>query len=269
MCYSKLREFREARQAYEEAIRLDPSNPETYLRIGLDLSASGRSSEAIGWLDQAHAKATDRVDISYALAEELIHAGNYERARDLLSSAMTHEPNEALLLEALGDLYARQHREQDAVAAYRRTLRLEPPRVSARLSLAGVYLELRQTDDAKAELNEVLRAEPQNAEAKAQLGRIALEAGEQRAASELIEQALAADPDNRRANEELAQIRMREGKLSQAQAILEKLVNMDPKNPRFHYLLSRVLLKLERAQEAQSEFELSKQLEGGAKQLAP
>jgi len=261
MAHSRLGQFKEARQRYEEALKLDPSSPEPYLRIGLDSSASKKTNEAVSWISRAHEMAPERTDISYALAEEVIRSRNYERARGLLSSVLQSQPNEPMLLEALGDLYSRQNQVQDAINTYLRCLDSDPQRVSARLSLAQRYLESGRADEAKAEFQKVMQVEPENPEANAELGKMAFEAGERDAALQFAEKALARDPNNLTANEDLAEIKMREGKLPEAQAVLEKLVKLDPENPRFHYLLSRVLTKLDRQQEAQSEFEISKELE--------
>jgi tetratricopeptide (TPR) repeat protein len=263
MARSRLGQFKKARQDYEEALRLDPSSPEPCFRIGLDASASRNTSEAIYWISRAQDKATGRPDISYALAEELIRARNYERAHDLLSSALGSQPNDPMLLEALGDLCSRQNQVLDAIDAYLRCLNSDPQRVSARLSLARRYLDGGRAREAKTEFEKILQVQPDNPEANAGLGKIALEAGQRDAALQYAEKTLARDPDNLTANEDLAQISVRDGKLNEAQATLEKLVKLDPGNPRFHYLLSRVLSGLNRQQEAESEFELSKKLEAG------
>jgi len=261
MAYSRLGQRPSARQAYAEAIQLDPSDPEPYLRMGLDSSVAGDAGEAVDWLTQAYTRAPERADIAYALAEELIRDGNYERAHGVLSQATNHQPPAPELFEALADLFARQHKDQDAIDAYVRCLDFGPERVSARLSLARVYLEAGRADDAKNELQKVLLVEPKSSEATAELGRIELQAGRQERALRLIEGALAQDPNNAMANEDLAQIKIRQDKPVEAQAALEKLVSLEPNNPRFHYLLSRALSKMQRTQEAAREFELSKKLE--------
>ncbi len=264
--YSKLRRFSEAREAYEEALRLDSSNPEPYLRMGLDFSAAKKPADAIYWITQAREKAPQRADIGYALAEEFIRARNYDKAQDLLSHALKQRPSHPILLEALGDLYAQQHHDQEAAQAYLRCLRYDPRRVSARFSLSRVYLSLQRTQEARSELRRVLEVDPHNAAVKAELGRLALEAGQQDLALQMTEQALAQDPNNLTANEDLAKIKLRDGRLAEAQATLEKLIKLDPDNPRFHYMLSRVLSKVQRTVEAQSELDLSKKLEATQKE---
>jgi tetratricopeptide (TPR) repeat protein len=263
MAYSKLKRFQEARQAYDDALRQDPSNPDAFLHIGLDAAATGQGHDgaALDWVTQAHAKAPERPDISCALAQELIRAGNFEQAQALLESALADHPDEPGLREAQGNLLLREGRPGEAVEAYLQSLRSEPRRVSARVSLASAYQRLRQSDKATSELEQVLRIDPQNAAAKAQLGHLALDAGQQDAASQWIKRALAADPDNLIANQDMAVLLERAGKPDQAQVILERLANLDPRNSQIHYLLGRVLAQLRRPEEAKAEFELSKKLQ--------
>jgi tetratricopeptide (TPR) repeat protein len=268
MAYSRLGKLAEARQSYEEAMRLDPSSPEPYLRMGLD-AAGSHTDEAIYWISEAYDRAPQRADVSYALAEQLIRARNYERAEGILSSALQQRGDDGALWEALGDLRSREKRLQDAMGAYSRCLKLSPARVSARLSLADVYRESGQVEQSRRELEKVLQHEPGNSMANAELARIALEASQQDDALRLAQRALAADANSLTANEVLAEILTRDNKLVRARSTLEKLVKLDPDNPRFHYLLSRVLSKLQLNQEAEGEFELSKKLEAGRKGTSP
>ncbi|OLE97736.1 MAG: hypothetical protein AUG75_04685 [Cyanobacteria bacterium 13_1_20CM_4_61_6] len=260
MTYTRLGRFEQAHSAYGDAIRLDPQNPDPYFQIGADESAEGKHQSAVDWMTEAHDKAPDRPDISYALAEELIHSGNFERAHSLLTLAMASYPHDAALREAVGDLYGGQNQLQDAVKAYDDCLRLDSGRVSARLSLARAYEGMRQTEKARAALDEVLGRDPKNAEAEAQLGRLALEAGNEKDASALIEGALSHDPNNLSANEYLARLQIRAGRLTEAWQTLEKLVMREPQSSRFHFLLGSVLARLNQPEEAEKEFELSKRL---------
>jgi len=261
MADSELRRFQEARQAYDNVLRRDPSNPDAFLHIGLDAAATGNDSAALDWITQAHNRAPDRPDISRALARELIRAGNFERARDLLASALSGHPKDPDLLEAQGDLLLGEGRPQEASGAYLQTLGLERRRVSARLSLASAYERLGQNGKATSELQRVLRDDPQNATAKAHLGHLALEAGQQDAANEWINQALAADPNNIIASEDRAVLLERAGKPDQAEVILQRLAKLNPRDPQIHYLLSRALAQLRKPEEAKAEFELSKKLQ--------
>jgi len=262
MAYSKLRQFAGAHKAYQEAIRLDPSGPDAYLHLGLDASLAGNHEAALDWIGQAHKRAPERPDVSYALAEEWIRTRNFENARTLLSTALDRTADAAGLREAWRDLFLAQHRPEEAAQAYLRCLRSDPRRHSARLSVARAYSELHQNEKAASELRAILRIDPANSEAKARLGRLALEASQPDTAMKWIRQALSVDPNNATANEDLATLMERQGKPAEARPVLERLVRIDPNNPRFHYLLGRVLSKLQQPEAAKAEFEASKKLGG-------
>jgi FimV-like protein len=261
MAYTRLKNFEAARAAYENAIRMDPKNPETYYHIGIAESALGNHDVAVDWMTEAHNLASGRPDISLALVEELIHTRNYEQARTVLTVATAAHPNDPFLREALADLFAAQGQRNDAVKTYQECLQLNQRSVSARLALAGVYEEMGQTESARAALAEVLKLNPKNAEAEAQLGRLAFEAGHEEEASSLVQRALAHDPNNLLANEYHAMLQLRGGQLTEARQTLERLVQLDPQSSRVHLLLGRVLARLNQSAEAEREFELSKDLE--------
>jgi Flp pilus assembly protein TadD len=266
MAYSELRRFQEARAAYDEALRRDSSNPDAYLHIGLDAATAGDDDAAVDWMTQAYGKAPDRPDVSEALLHQLIRVGNFERAQEVLDSAMAAHSSDLDLRELQGDLERREGHAEEAAETYSRILALQPRRVNTRIALASVYEQLHQSDKAASELENAVRLDPHNAEAKAQLGHLAIEAGRQQAASDWTRQALALDPNNLTANEDRAVLLERSGKHEDAQVVLQRLVKLEPNNPRIHYLLGRVLLKLQRTEEAQSEFDFSKRLEASQAQ---
>lgn len=261
MVYSKLGRFEQARQAYENALQIDPASPEPYLRLGIDAAKARRNAQAVDWLSQAYAKAPGKEDISYVFAEELIQNRSYTWAESVLSHAMKLHPDAAGLVEAQGDLYLAQQKNGQAADSYLRCLNMNPHLVSARVSLAKSYLASGQSEKAREQLEAVLLAQPGNAEANALLGSMELKSGKEEAALHMTEEALKRDPDNRTANENLAEISIREGKYPQAYAALEKLAKLEPKSSRVHFLLGRVLLKLGRQNDAEHEFELSRTLQ--------
>jgi Flp pilus assembly protein TadD len=261
MAYLRLKNFVAARAAYENAIRMDPKNPETYFHIGIAESAQGNHDAAVDWMTEAHNLALDQPDICFALVEELIHIRNYEQARTVLMVATAAHPNDPSFREALADLFAAQDQRQDAVKTYQESLQLNPGSISGRLGLARVDEEMGQPENAKSVLVEVLKLNPKNAEAEAQLGRLAFEAGHEAEASSLVQRALAHDPNNLLANEYRARLQLGAGQLNEARQTLERLVQLDPQSSRVHLLLGRALARLNQPAEAEKEFQLSKDLE--------
>ena len=261
LAYSRLRQHEEAQRAFEQALRLDPSNPEPYFTIGLDLLDGRNPDQAVYPLTQAHQKAPQRVDIACALMEALLQTRQLVRAGDLLAEVRARAPNDAAVMETEGDLYVAEGEEAKALDSYRRALQLNPENLSARLSLAKAYLRLDQIAQAKTEFEKVLRSDPTNADAHAGLGRIALRAGQEDLALGELSAALRQDPNELDANEDLAAIRTRRSEFVEAEGFLERLVRLEPNKARYHYQLGRVLLKLGKAAEAQQEFARSEKIE--------
>lgn len=261
MVYSKLLQFQKARNAYESALQLNPSSPEPYLHIGLDAAARGEKAQAVNWISQAFAEASEREDVAYVYAEALIQSTNFDRARNVLIQALQIHPNSPELIKAQGDLYMQQNENGRAKQAYLRCLKINPHFLAAQLSLAQIYLRMRQPRAARRQLERVLQVQPKNPVANSELGRMDFDLGRQTEAQRMTETALKEDPNNRVANETLAEIEIRKGNYSKASTILERLVKLNPQTPRFHYLLGRVLVKLGRLKEAQREFETSRHLQ--------
>jgi tetratricopeptide (TPR) repeat protein len=263
---SKLGRFAEAREAFSKALLLDPSNPEACLQMGLNSLQIGNLNEALDWLDKAHERAPQRSDAIQALAEALIDAQQFDRARDLLMAAQTQTPREPLILQGLGDLHSSQHEDQAALAAYRECLEIDPHRVESRLALARTLGRVNRIPEAKAEYAKVLEADPQNSSAHAGLGHLALESGALALAATELASALRLNPSNLQANEDLARVFMRQGKFDDARGVCEKLIALRPDNPGYHYELGQAFLKLDRKDQAQREFARSQELKAGAAQ---
>jgi Flp pilus assembly protein TadD len=67
--------------------------------------------------------------------------------------------NEAKLFNFLGIAYSRTNRLKEAVASYRRALKLDPHLAETHLNLGFVYQRLKQVDQARNEYSEACRLE--------------------------------------------------------------------------------------------------------------
>lgn len=260
MAFAKLGRASEAQTAFEEAMRLNPSSPEPYLGLGQTYPDSHESGQRVYWLSQAHERAPGRVDITYALAEALIQANQFNRAGSLLTEAIKQQPRNAALYQAMGDLNDRQHQDEQALQAYQQALKYDPQRVDAHLGLASLYQRLGKTREAQAEFKRTLEADPGNGRAFAGLGRIALQEGRLDNAEADLQKALKAAAGNTEAMQDLAAVLIRRSQYTEAETILQKLLHLDPNNSRGHYLLGQVFLKLGRKEEAGQEFKRSQQI---------
>lgn len=258
MAYMELGNTSEARVALETAMRLDPANPDLYVRLAQIYSISHRPDEAAFLLTQASQLAPQRTDITFQLAEVLIEAGLFARADNLLSDAVKQHPSDAALLQALGDLNGQRHQDGPALQAYQESLIIDPRRIDSRVGLARVDELMGKIADAQSEYEEGLRIDSTNATVNAGLGEIAFKDGRLIDATHYLQKALMRAPDNLEAGELLASVYIRQEDYVQAEEILRRLIRLDLDNPRTHYMLGQVLLKLGKHDESALEFEKSR-----------
>ena len=80
-------------------------------------------------------QAQDTVPVRLALAEVLLDANLLDEAAAELAQVVALRPADATAHRLQGDIYLRQRRHEEAAAAYRRSLELDPTQVEAYISL--------------------------------------------------------------------------------------------------------------------------------------
>ena len=125
--------------------------------------------------------------------------------------------------------YERQGRSDEAVAAYRKVLELEPGNSVARNNLGALYSKNGRYDDAIREFEEVLRRDPANAAAMGNLDNARRNKGVVHERQEQIGRTLTvvdARPNDPRAAYDAARIFAQQGNNDQALAWLTKALDL-------------------------------------------
>jgi tetratricopeptide (TPR) repeat protein len=137
-----------ARQCFEQAIRLCPSDIDARRRLADLLAQSGDNAAAIAQLEAARKLAPTDAALAVQLGEICRSVGQSERAWDLANEALDRNPS----LAAAWILRARvQHqwgRLQPAMADYLRALDYHPDDPQAMRLAAQLYLDLKRPDRA-------------------------------------------------------------------------------------------------------------------------
>ena len=131
---------------------------ETFIRHSLASSADGGFTRAnLGAIEW------DRGDVAGAEREWL--------------QAFGEQPKNAILLEDLALLYAKQQRNQDAIDYFQRAIQLQPKYVHAHLSFGKFYQDLGRMADAEAEYRTAVRLSPLSIQARNELGELLFSEG--------------------------------------------------------------------------------------------
>jgi adenylate cyclase len=187
-------DFITAKKLYNEAIALDPEYAEAYRLLGwvyaqeeraeesafkaIELNASLGSPHALlafinvffkGQYEDAIAEGEKAIELDPHAAENLsLHSyiltfnNKCERALILAEKAIRLNPYpQAYYFEALGGALNCLKRSEEAVAAYEKSISLEPNRMWSHADLATIYIQLDREEDARAAVSEVIRINPQ------------------------------------------------------------------------------------------------------------
>ncbi|MGE6694710.1 tetratricopeptide repeat protein [Sphingobium limneticum] len=151
--------YDDARTLIEQAIAIDPTNSEPYIRRALIAMKEDDFDEAI-----ADASRAVELDETVAAAHALLgmfhfFADHEEAAEHALRKAIALDPEQSMALNGLGDLRARADDNEEAIALYRRVAALGDLPDSTAARFARLLMQQHENDEAETILREALAAE--------------------------------------------------------------------------------------------------------------
>ncbi len=156
----------------------DPARARRLLGRGAQLLADGRAREALAPLQQAHRLDADDVPTLINLGGAYIMTGQHKRALPLLERACQAEPDNSMAWINLGAAYLGNPllstaRQQDrAIAAFERSLELNPTAPSVHYNLGLIYVDRGDAVRARAAFVQALRVDPEDQDARGWLARL-------------------------------------------------------------------------------------------------
>jgi tetratricopeptide (TPR) repeat protein len=144
----------EAIAAWRRALALDPMNGEAHRELNALLYRMGRTEEFLVSFDQAArglpaSRLVERGTLLLHKADLLVHTERFEEARDCFAELAAMAPQNAGPQNGLAVAYAGLGRLDDSIAAYEKSLALQPDDPATHLRMASVLLE---AGDAKRAL---------------------------------------------------------------------------------------------------------------------
>lgn len=144
----------EAAGAFEQALKIDPKFAPALAYLGMMQTEQGQYAEAVTFYERAIA-VDEKLAIAHYLAADALlketSADNARAERHLLRS-ISLDKSFAPAQLALGKLYQRQNRFQDAAAQFEQVVKLAPDLAEAHYQLGRIYTRLKRTQEAQAEL---------------------------------------------------------------------------------------------------------------------
>ena len=145
----------EAIASWRRAIALDPTNAEAHRELNALLYRMGRAGEFLASFDEAirHLPPSGKAERGALLLQKaglLIDAERFNEARDCFAQVAAIAPQSAGPQNGLAVAYAGLGRFDHSIAAYEKSIRLQPDDLATKIRLASVLL---QTGEAKRALS--------------------------------------------------------------------------------------------------------------------
>jgi tetratricopeptide (TPR) repeat protein len=198
----------EAREHFEQALRIMPDYPEAYNDLGTNFGEEGRYDEAIAQFEQALRIRPVFAEAHYNLGNALVnlHKPAEALAQYKLALRCKHDYPDAQ--HNMGVALMQLGRVQEAIGCFEELLRASPKDASVWHDLAVALTQAGRYQEAIPQFEQALRIDPDYAEAHYDLG-IALEqSGRYAGAISQYQQALRIRPDYREAQGRLQRLQM-------------------------------------------------------------
>ena len=144
----------EAAQTLRQAIELDPKVATAYAYLGMTYVETGQYAEAIKQYERALAVNEQLGVVNFLIADVLVKQAPPDNARieTQLLHAVKLEPSFALAHLALGKLYFRTNRLEEAASELERVIKLDANLAETYYQLGRVYTKLKRAAEAQATL---------------------------------------------------------------------------------------------------------------------
>jgi tetratricopeptide (TPR) repeat protein len=239
---------------------VDEQNPLLDVITIESLREDGKRREALELAQAAVRRYPEERALKFTEALILGEMKRYKESVELLRSMLKGQPedatDDATVHLLLCNVLLQSGQLQEAEAAARRALELNPGDGEATAQLASALDRAGRHDEAETLLRDLLAREPDNATALNNLGYFLVERGvKQQEALRLIEQAVAIDPIQGSYLDSLGWAHYKLGNYDKAREALEKAVLYSSRNATLHEHLGDVLRQQGRLAEARRQWE--------------
>lgn len=144
--------FDDALESFRKAAAADPGHAPSWYRQGMILYNKGEFADSRRALERAFALAPDDPTTAAQLVDVQRITGDYDAATATVSQALRRLPDAAGLHHARGLLLARERKLDEAEAAFRRAIELDPALRAAHQELGRVLIRSGRRDEGRREL---------------------------------------------------------------------------------------------------------------------
>jgi tetratricopeptide (TPR) repeat protein len=206
--YYAIDDPKKASQEFQEAVRLEPADPEHYFRLGMVFLKHRTADPAIYVYETALKSRPDVPKLWFGLGLSHYLAYRLNEAEQALRKALALDPEYDAAYVVLGDLLEQSKRTADALDVFRKAMEMRPD-----LYLPYYYYGKlaskeghENSADAIAKLRKAVSLNPNFPEARYELGKALVQSGQTSEAIQQLNKSLELNPDLAQSHYQLARI---------------------------------------------------------------
>src|SRR5881296_96173 len=266
MCYNNLGtisflqgRLAEAKENFEQALRIRPEFPDALDNLGIVLIDLGRGDEAIPYLRKAfeYQSTADAAEASFRFGAALLKMKRVDDAMPNIRQGIRLKPDYAEGHALLGAALQTSGKLSEAKSELDEAIRLKPDSPSLHRELADILLALGQSDEAIFQLETALHIDPQDPDSHGALAKLYAAKGRPAGAVTHYQEAVRLKPGQPLLYNALAVVLQTLERPEEAQAHFQEAIRLKPDYADAHYNLGLLLTALGRRDEAIAEFKSS------------
>jgi tetratricopeptide (TPR) repeat protein len=206
--YYAIDDPKKASQEFQEAVRLEPADPEHYFKLGMVFLKHRTADPAIYVYETALTSRPDVPKLWFGLGLSHYLASRLNEAEQALRKALALDPQYDAAYVVLGDLLEQSNRTADALDVFHKAMDVRPD-----LYLPYYYYGKlaskeghENSADAIAKLRKAVSLNPNFPEARYELGKALVQAGQTSEAIQHLNKSLELNPDLAQSHYQLARI---------------------------------------------------------------
>jgi tetratricopeptide (TPR) repeat protein len=250
-------DFAQAIEAFTKAAEQNPDDRESIEMHGVSLFRTGRSSEALPFLEQAHATVTRaNVDPEYVLGLCYTDVNRFDDARHAFATQYGFQPDSAEAYLLAARLFLRREFAAEAAVQARKALEINPTLPLAHQLLGEIALAKQNVPEAIRELEAERKINPLDGILYERLGDAYLRHGQYDEAQQALNRGVVLEPNATAPYILLGEVFLKLQQPIQALHYLDHAAKMDPSNYLTHNLLGQAYKATGQVDEANREFQM-------------
>lgn len=265
--YLQNEDFQTAATTFSAVLRAEPDNDKARLGLAIALIGVEKFAEASREIAKLLARSPKDARLLEMAAQTFWAQKRFAETETVLKRRFELGDGSAESWALYGDALDVQKKTAEAVNAYEKAVKAKPDSITYRYALGSLYWKQIRYDDATREFLEILKREPNEPRASFNLGDIYLTNGDAAKAVPFLETSAKKFPDEFDTRFALGRAYLAVKKYPQAISELESAVKLRPEIAEGFYQLGLALQKVGKRAEAKAAFKKTQELQN-AKRLS-